>query len=148
MEDFSKIFRSFDKNLKGYLTKHELKCALIYITGNKIDYEILTNLWKKREDFYKKIERSTKGISCDYLNEICRNCAEIYPSNDKKLEIEFNSLDIEGKDFIDFEAFQNLYELMGVSYMNEKMQKDVFNKLDKDSDGKITLKDYRNVFVK
>lgn len=39
------IFQHFDKENKLYLTKHQLKLALIYILGYKPRYDEIKHIW-------------------------------------------------------------------------------------------------------
>ena len=49
--NYEKVFKIFDKQKKNYLNKHELKLAIVYLTGLKPRYEELKKLWSNRLNF-------------------------------------------------------------------------------------------------
>jgi len=135
-------FRYFDKHRKNYLTKHELRCALIYLIGIKLDYDVLQELWEGKDAFYKEKKMASPGVNLPYFQKIIQK-NDIHPPEEKLIELEYSSLDIQGKGNIDYFQFSNLLKSVNINYLNEKTKRDIFDKLDFDGDGYISLKDYR-----
>ena len=44
LKSCKEVFAFFDAEKKGYLTKHQLKCSYIYLTGEKPTYSFLKSL--------------------------------------------------------------------------------------------------------
>jgi Ca2+-binding EF-hand superfamily protein len=45
------IFELYDKEKKSFLSKHQLKLALIYILGYKLRYDEIKKIWNNRFEF-------------------------------------------------------------------------------------------------
>ena len=138
-------FYHFDKGSKGFLTQHELKCAVAYITGSKLRYDHLKSIWADKDKYYSEKDLNSKGINLKYLKHVLRVRKDIYPDEDQRLELEFQSIDTLKRGRINFQQFNELFETFGIRYMNDKVRESIFAQLDYDKDGFISLQDYKNL---
>ena len=45
----SEIFNQFDLNQKSFLTRNDLNCSLIYVTGKKLEYVKVKKLFDENK---------------------------------------------------------------------------------------------------
>jgi Ca2+-binding EF-hand superfamily protein len=68
------VFDLYDQDSKGWLSKHELKCALIYLTGEKPSYSLvkrLTTTYGKQIGYenFRKIYSGLNASDADLATE-------------------------------------------------------------------------------
>jgi len=140
-------FKQFDKQSKGFLTKHEFKCAIFYKTGVKLRYDLLKCLWNEKEKYYSEKNIQSQGINIRYFKHILKKHKEIYPTEDQRLEFEFQSIDSSRRGRINFKQFNELIESYKGIFINEKIRESIFSHLDLDRDGFIGIQDYKLLMV-
>jgi Ca2+-binding EF-hand superfamily protein len=128
MKSFKEAFDYYDTENKGYLTSHQLKCCVIYLTGSKLTKLTMTRLKEK-----------TQFFSFQDLNTIISSQVKEDPAT----EI-FNCLDIENKGYFTIEDFYALCDVHA-KYIKPEVRESVFEEIDSNKDGMVTLRDIQRL---
>lgn len=128
MKSNKEIFDYFDEGQKGFLTSHELKCCVVYLTGSKLSKIAAKRLReaKKKFDFQDLVKIVESQIREDPGTEI------------------FNALDINRKGYLTFEDFNMLVDIHA-KHMKPDVREMVFKEVDSNEDGIVTLRDIQKV---
>lgn len=128
MKTPKEAFEFYDEGQKGYLTSHELKCCLLYLTGVKLSH-ITSKILR---------DRSSKF----YLQDVIR-LAESQLKEDPGTEI-FNALDFQQKGYLTYEDFNTLCDLHA-KHLKSEVREAVFKEIDSNEDGIVTLRDVQKI---
>lgn len=132
MKSLSSVFSRYDIGSKGYLTPQELRCALVYFTGHKPS-PVIFQRWKTQ--FGSKF--SLQDFERIYSSQI-------QPNVDERIMDYFEVLDCRGEGFISFEVFDSLCDRY-LKHTSIDIRKTMFNEVDLNSDGRVTLKDFERL---
>ncbi|KAM4664349.1 EF-hand calcium-binding domain-containing protein 11 [Discoglossus pictus] len=133
---FKKIFESCDEDKKGYLSREDLKVAVVMLFGYKpskveIDSLILSthsnSTGVKLDDFVKMM--STK------------KAAQLSFGDQRQL---FSVFDVHCRGFLTVEDFKCAFKHV-VPHLSEQTVLEAFREVDQDSDGLICYKDFEFV---
>ncbi|CAG9321519.1 unnamed protein product [Blepharisma stoltei] len=125
MKNLREIFDYFDQDKKEHLTPHQLRCALIYITGNKPS-KIYMNRLKEQ---YSKTFTFPDFVGIVKMQE----------TPDRALEI-LQALDLQNEGFINWNVFNELCDSY-IPHTPQNVRTSVFSEVDSNGDGRVTLKD-------
>ena len=128
MKSIKEAFEYYDNGSKGFLTSHELKCCVIYLTGVKLSKLAMSRLKDKGKEFY-----------FNDLNNIANNQIKEDPATEV-----FNALDIENKGYLTIEDFDKLCDLYA-KHMKKGLRDAVFMEIDSNRDGMVTLRDIQRL---
>jgi Ca2+-binding EF-hand superfamily protein len=128
MKNNKEAFEYFDEGQKGYLTSHELKCCVVYLTGTKLSKIAARRLreCKKEFSFQDLIKVVESQIKEDKVTEI------------------FNALDINQKGYLTFEDFNVLCDTHA-KHMKTDLREMIFKEVDGNEDGIVTLRDIQKI---
>lgn len=128
MKSVKEAFNYFGGFNKGYLTSHELKCCVIYLTGTKPSKVTM-----------KKLKETTSEFTIQDIYEI----AGSQTKPDSASEI-FSALDAKNKGFITLEDFHNLCNTH-LKHMKTNIRESIFSEIDSNKDGMVTLRDIQRL---
>ena len=128
MKTTKEAFDYYDSENKGFLTAHELKCCIIYLTGTKLSKLAMSRLKEHKSEF-----------TISDLNSILANQIR----EDPYTEI-FNALDQNNKGYLNFEDFDRLCEVY-VKHLRPAVRESVFSEIDSNKDGMVTLRDIQRL---
>jgi Ca2+-binding EF-hand superfamily protein len=129
MKTPKEAFDFYDSDHKGYLTSHELKCCILYLTGVKISH-ITSKVLRDRSSQFS-------------LQDVIR-VMENQIKEDPGTEI-FNALDFNQKGYLTFEDFSILCDVHA-KHMKNDVREAVFKEIDSNDDGIVTLRDVQKIF--
>ena len=128
-------FKKYDKANNGYLNWHQVKCALIYLTGEKPNYQ------------QSKLLRPTNSQHID-----SSTFTSIYSMHCNNLHFEperaivgccFETLDTSNNKYISLDDFRKCESLLACSSEGDML--DCFYEIDSNKDGKVTYKDFNEM---
>lgn len=132
MKTLQTVFNRYDLGAKGYLTPHELRCALVYYTGHKPS-PVIFQRWKA--------QFGSKFTMQDF--ERILN-SQVQASVDERILEYFEALDLKGEGYISFEVFDSLCDKY-LKHTSIEVRKTMFNEVDLNNDGRVTLKDFERL---
>ena len=128
MKSNREAFEYFDEGQKGYLTSHELKCCVLYLTGTKLSKISARRLREVKKEF--GFQDLTKAV-------------ESQKKEDQVTEI-FNALDINQQGYLTFEDFSTLCDTHA-KHMKTELRETIFKEVDTNEDGIVTLRDIQKI---
>ena len=128
MKTPKEAFDFYDENKKGYLTSHELKCCVIYLTGTKLSKVAMHRFKDKGNNFeFQDLVKIVQSqIQEDPASEI------------------FNAIDLRSKGYISFEDFDELCSVHA-KHIKAEIRTAVFQEVDSNKDGMVTLRDIQRL---
>nr|XP_039258962.1 EF-hand calcium-binding domain-containing protein 11-like isoform X1 [Styela clava] len=130
------IFKECDSNQKGYLSKEDIKVAVLSIFGykpSKYEVEQLMGAGKKDECQGLNLERFQSLMFAKLsLEDPDQECRRI-----------FNAFDIDCKGFLTLEDVKRAYQTTAPN-LSESAIISCFQNLDKDRDGRISYRDFEH----
>jgi Ca2+-binding EF-hand superfamily protein len=165
--DLENVFKKYDKGNKSFLSPHELRCAFIFLHGVRPSYKEMKTFTQIKENYHEKQinenksvkkneedkeEKSKKALIWEKgfnleLFKLLSKVRQNYLKEDSHSEIKqiFESLDIEGRDFIRIEDYLNLLK-KHFKTGNYKSMLNAFYEIDSNKDGRVTFKDFYQLF--
>lgn len=131
-------FRKYDQESKGYLTLHETKCALIYLTGVKPTYEQNKNMLAAI--------KNAKHLSMEVFSKVYQmHCVNIrYEPERALVGACFDAMDVSSNKYISIDDYRKcIQQVMHCS--DEGNMLDCFYEIDSNKDGKVTYKDFNEM---
>lgn len=125
MKNLREIFDYFDQDKNEALTPHQLRCALICLTGNKPSKVYINRL----KDQYAKTFTFPDFVAI----------ARLQSSQDKSLEA-LQALDLRNEGFVNLDVFNELCDTF-LPHTSAGVRSSIFNEIDGNNDGRVTLKD-------
>jgi calcium-dependent protein kinase len=138
-----RVFKKFNKNNDGKLTKQELKEGLLkYLVkgkANGIDAEKETN------DIFNKLDGNNNGyIECEEF--VCAGIDKNLLKNKKVLRFTFDFLDKNKNEEVSVEELKEVFGV--VNQEDEKSLVNLMKTIDTNSDGHISFDEYYMMMVK
>jgi Ca2+-binding EF-hand superfamily protein len=133
-----KSFQKYDQDGKGYLTLHEAKCALIYLTGVKPNYEQTKNMLASI--------KNAKHLTLDLFTKLYQiHCSNVrYEPERALVGACFDAMDMSSNKYISIDDFNKCaYQVMHCSDGGAML--DNFYEIDSNKDGKVTYKDFNEM---
>ena len=147
--DPSEIFKKYDKVKKGYLTRHELRCALIFGLGSRPTHKQLIHYCSQamhkgkaqhEQDSPQRKEKVTMDIFRIIFKEMKKDVCNTGGLADQINEA-FNSMDIHNQKFISVDIFLNIIRNQcPAANLNDALN--AFYEIDSNKDGRVTYKDF------
>jgi len=137
--DCQTVFKKYDKSSKGYLTRHELKCALAFLLGKVVDYKTIK--WcqgiagREAKGFgYESFAQIVEALHKEELDPEERMIKSMFKSFKNSANSKFISLE----DYLD--AVGEMNERSGS--VNYKEALSAFFEIDSNKDCLVTYKDF------
>lgn len=132
-QHISEIFLQLDTKKKGYLTKEELKLAVVELFGYKPSkYEI--------HQLIASSSHESNAISKEQFLKAMKSKQSNQDENDEIRQL-FVACDLKCRGFICFEDVERIFQ-QSASYMKNFDVKRLFEEVDRDKDGRITFRDF------
>ena len=132
-QHISEVFSCADHDKKGYLTKDELKLAIVELFGYKpCKYEVNEILSKERN--------ICTGISRELFTDIMGSKFLNQDPNDEIRQI-FLACDTRCRGFITFEDAKNIFKQAAPFVKCFDFQR-MFEEVDRDNDGRVNYRDF------
>ena len=125
-------YQKFRPDDRDYLTIFEFKCCSIYIFGYKpSSWQIEKYIGKKTQISFNELKRVINLLSKDHK----------FTLNQK-----FELVDRHDLGYIDLDQFLQLFKDVGLCNISSDYIKQIFNALDINNQGRITLEDLEEIF--
>ena len=135
-EHISEVFSHADCENKGYLTKDELKLAVVELFGYKpCKYEV-------NEILSKEANIST-GISRELFIDVMKSKLSNQDPNDEIRQL-FLACDTRCRGFITFEDAKNIFQQTAPFVKCFDFQR-MFEEVDRDNDGRVSYRDFEHM---
>ena len=134
----TEVFSNVDIGQKGYLTRDELKLAVVELFGYKPSkYEVDEILSKE-----KGASSHTPGdcISKEYFFHIMNTKFSMQDENDELRQI-FVAFDTKCRGFIGLDDAKSIFELVAPFIKSFDLQR-MFKEVDRDGDGRVSYRDF------
>lgn len=126
------VFSQADKGEKGYLTREELKLAIVEIFGYKPSkYEVNEMLSK---------EHVSSGISRELFNNIISSKISMQGQDDE-IRQTFLAFDTKCRGFVGFDDAKNIFDLTAPFIKPFDLRR-MFREVDRDDDGRVSYRDF------
>ena len=135
-QHISEVFSHADCEKKGYLTKDELKLAVVELFGYKpCKYEV-------NEILSKEANIST-GISRELFIDVMKSKLSNQDPNDEIRQL-FLACDTRCRGFITFEDAKNIFQQTAPFVKCFDFQR-MFEEVDRDNDGRVSYRDFEHM---
>lgn len=136
VREISAAFLRYDTGSKGYLTRHEVRCVHLYLLGYEPSLTEMDILLPKRPDGRAHME----------LPELCEVMAPRLCSQDVDdlVRCTFRAFDTLHKGYVSLEDLQHVVAAVA-PHLPQRTISLVFSKIDTDSDGRISYKDFTSM---
>lgn len=127
------VFFQADNGKKGYLTRKELKLAVVEIFGYKPSkYEV--------NEMFEKEQNISSGLSRDVFNKLMRSKL-LMQDEDGEIRQTFLAFDTKCRGFIGLEDAKNIFEVVAPFVKQFDLQR-LFREVDRDGDGRVSYRDF------
>ncbi|EDO37209.1 predicted protein [Nematostella vectensis] len=127
-------FQLADKTSKGYLDKHDLKVAFVYLFGYKpSSYEVQELMNKSNDD-------TSSGMTIDTFLRIASTKTLAQDPDDHIRQV-FQAFDMECRGFITLDNAKRVFSQVA-PFVSAKNVENVFREIDGDGDGRVSYKDF------
>ncbi|XP_068539951.1 EF-hand calcium-binding domain-containing protein 11 [Anas acuta] len=132
---FLQVFEVCDEDNKGYLSREELKVAIVLLFSYKLS--------KVEVDaVMSSVKPENSGILFEKFLDLmsARKAAQLYNSETWQI---FTAFDVQSRGFLTFEDFKKTFNSVS-SKLPESIIPEAFREVDQDSDGCISFKDFES----
>ena len=130
------VFSHVDHEGKGYLTRQELKLAIVELFGYKPSkYEV--------NEILSKESNISTGISRELFSNIMKAKLARKDPNDEIRQL-FLACDIRCRGFITFEDAKNIFKQTAPFVKHFDLQR-MFEEVDRDNDGRVSYRDFEHM---
>ncbi|XP_062901080.1 EF-hand calcium-binding domain-containing protein 11 isoform X2 [Mobula hypostoma] len=131
------VFRECDSGQKGFLTREDLKVAVVMMFGykpSKVETDILLASVR---------EKQLPGLSLDqFTNLMCRKLAAL-DGYEEARQI-FSAFDVHCRNFLTVEDFKRAFAKV-TPHLPDQTVLEAFREVDRDSDGHVSFRDFEAV---
>ena len=130
------VFSHVDHERKGYLTREELKLAIVELFGYKPSkYEV--------NEILSKESNLSKGISRELFSNIIKAKLSSQDPNDEIRQL-FLACDMRCRGFINFEDVKNIFKQTAPFVKHFDLRR-MFEEVDRDNDGRVSYRDFEHM---
>ncbi|CAB3979437.1 EF-hand calcium-binding domain-containing 11-like [Paramuricea clavata] len=132
-QHISEVFSHVDHGRKGYLTRDELKLAIVELFGYKPSkYEV--------NEILAKESNISTGISREFFTDIMKSKLSSQDPNDEIRQL-FIACDKRCRGFITFEDAKSIFKQTAPFVKHFDLQR-MFEEVDRDNDGRVSYRDF------
>ncbi|KAG8449062.1 hypothetical protein GDO86_015933 [Hymenochirus boettgeri] len=133
---FLKVFHSCDEDHKGYLSKEDLKVAIVMLFGykpTKIEVDTI----------FSSLLPKAAGVTSDEFLKIMslKKSARVIFDDHRHI---FSVFDVHCRGFLSFEDFKRAFKQVA-PHLSQQIVTEAFREVDQDADGLVCYKDFELV---
>ncbi|KAJ8290289.1 hypothetical protein GJAV_G00010990 [Gymnothorax javanicus] len=130
------VFERCDEDKKGYLSREDLKMAVVMLFGYKPS--------KSEANFFMEHahRENLPGVPLELLVSLMGMKLSVEDPYDKTRHI-FNAFDVHCRGFLTMEDFQKAFSRVAPR-LPERTVQEAFREVDRDSDGHVSFKDFEH----
>ncbi|XP_029453635.1 EF-hand calcium-binding domain-containing protein 11 [Rhinatrema bivittatum] len=130
---FAEVFKKCDENNKGYLSREDVKVAVMMLFGYKPSK-------REVESMMSAVQQTTTGMLLDGFLKSMSTKKAAQQCYDEARQI-FTAFDNQYRGFLTCDDFKTVFRRI-VPHFSERMIIETFREVDQDSDGHVSYKDF------
>jgi calcium-dependent protein kinase len=132
------VFKAFDKNGDGMLSKEEIKDGYEKIFGQSINQEQI-------EEMFSRVDIDNSGF-IDYSEFVVATMSEKNLFSEKKLKAAFKMFDADDSGYISRDEVKQSF--MKITKISEEELEEIVSQVDENGDGEISFEEFKEIMTK